>query len=175
MGRLAFAAEQGTERISVFVSPDPLRAGPVDISILLQSIETGHPIDSSQILVRITPQSPGTEPVYALATQAAATNKLLRAALVDLPTPGLWDVAIAYTTSQNLTREVSFTVEASPRLPPWLTAWPQFCWPAVVVLLYGIHRWLVARRNRYHRLSKHSTRARVGKTATDLELGHRAS
>jgi hypothetical protein len=43
-GRVVVVERQGDYRISVFTSPEPLRAGPIDISVLLQDAETGQPI-----------------------------------------------------------------------------------------------------------------------------------
>ena len=143
MGRLVLVEQQGDARISVFTSPDPLRAGLIDISVLLQDAETGQPIDDAQVNVQMTASDLGGRTIHAVATHAAATNKLLRAALMELPSPGSWDVEIAYVADSKPARQVYFTLEAGQPLTHWLTVWPWFTWPFGVILLYGIHRWRV--------------------------------
>jgi len=150
MGRLVLSEQHDDLQISIFISPDPLRAGPIDVSVLLQNAETGQTLDDVEVNVRITSHDEGGRVLHAVATREAATNKLMRAALVDLPSPGLWDVEMNYGADTNPRRQVRFTMEAGPPLAPWLTVWPWFCWPAAVVLLYGIHRWLVARKAPTH-------------------------
>ena len=111
-----------------------------------QDAETGQPFDDAEVNVRITPADVGGRTIHAVATQAAATNKLLRAALMELPSPGSWDVEIAYVADAKPSRQVRFTLEAGRPLTRWVTVWPWFGWPAAVVLLYGVHRWLVGRK-----------------------------
>jgi hypothetical protein len=147
MGRLVLSEQQGDSRISVFTSPDPLRAGPIDISVLLQHSETGQPIDDADVNLRII-SGDGRGTIHAVATQAAATNKLLLAAVLELPSPGSWEVEINYSTHHKPASQVRFTMQASPPLPQWFAVWPWFSWPAAVVLLFGAHRWLVARKFR---------------------------
>ena len=136
---------QGDYRISVFTSPDPLRAGPIDISVLLQDAETGNAITNAQINVSLIPSSGRGGTIHAVATNDAATNKLLSAALVELPEPGLWDVEIA-CLAEHGPAQVQFTIDAAPRSAGWLNVWPWFSWPAAVVMLFGIHRRLVSQR-----------------------------
>jgi hypothetical protein len=135
---------QGAYRISVFMSPDPLRAGPIDISVLLQDAETGMPITNPQVNVSLTPSSGRGRTIHAVATNDAATNKLLSAALVELPEPGLWDIEIAYL-AQHSSARVQFRADAGPRSAGWLNEWPWFSWPAAVVIIFVIHRGLVSR------------------------------
>jgi hypothetical protein len=134
---------QGGYRISVFVSPDPLRAGPIDISVLLQDAETGSAITNAQTMVSLKPSSRRGRTIRTVATNEAATNKLLSAAVVELPETGSWDVEIACLAEHGPAR-VEFRADAGPRLTAWLNVWPWFSWPAAVVILFGFHRWLVS-------------------------------
>ena len=143
-GRVALMERQGAYRISVFTSPDPLRAGPIDISVLLQDAETGMPITNAQVNVSLTQSSGHGRTIHAVATSDAATNKLLRAALVELPEPGLWDIEIVCLAQQGSAR-VQFTADAGPRSAGWMNVWPWFSWPAAAVMMFVIHRRLVSR------------------------------
>lgn len=144
-GRVVLMERQGAYRISVFTSPDPLRAGPIDISVLLQDAETGMPITNPQVNVSLTPSSGRGRTIHAVATNATATNKLLSAALVELPEPGLWDIEIACLAEHGPAR-VQFMTDAGPRSARGVNVWPWFSWPACVVVVYGIHRRLISRR-----------------------------
>ena len=146
-GRVVLVERQGDYRISVFASPDPLRAGPIDISILLQDATTDAPIADAQIDVTLSPRDQRGPTLRTTATSAAATNKLLRAALLDLPTPGTWDAEIAITADHG-PANVHFAIEAGPPLPRWLTVWPWFTWPVGAVFLFSLHRHLVWRKQR---------------------------
>lgn len=144
-GRVVLMERQGGYRISVFTSPDPLRAGPIDISVLLQDAESGKPITNGKIYLTLTPSGRRGQAIHAMATNAAATNKLLSAALLDLPNSGLWDVDV-FCLVEKTKVQLHFTINAAGRSPQWLAVWPWFSWPAGVVMLFGIHRSLVSRR-----------------------------
>lgn len=146
-GRVVLVEKQGDYRISVFASPDPLRAGPIDISILTQDATTDAPIADAQMDVTLSPRDQRGPTLRATATSAAATNKLLRAALLDLPAAGAWDVEIAITADRG-PANVRFAIEAGPPLPRWLTVWPWFTWPIGAVFLFSLHRHLVWRKQR---------------------------
>jgi hypothetical protein len=132
-------------QISVFTSPNPLRAGPVDISVLVQDAASGQPIADARVQVNLIQRDGKFEPIHAIATSAAATNKLLLAAQVDLPEPGSWDVEVVCESDRDAAK-VHFAMEAGERLPSWLTLWPWFSWPIGAVLLFGVHRLLVCRK-----------------------------
>jgi hypothetical protein len=144
-GRVVLMERQGDRRISVFTSPDPLRAGPVDISVLLQDAETGQPITNVPMNVALTLSGRRGPTIRAVAKNDAATNKLLSAALVELPAPGSWDVEISCLAELGAD-PVRFTIDAGEQSAVWTGAWPWFVWPAGVVILFGIHLRLVARR-----------------------------
>jgi hypothetical protein len=107
----------GAYQVTVFTSPTPLRAGLVDVSVLVQEAATGACLPQARVNLRLT--SRGTGDVLELpATTEAATNKLLRAAAFQLPHAGRWDVE----------------------------DWPWFSWPAGAVALFAVHAMLARRR-----------------------------
>jgi hypothetical protein len=135
--------------LTVFTSPNPPRAGQVDVSVLVQNAETGDTIPDADVQVRLMPHDRTASPVHAVATHAEATNKLLQAALVELPVAGGWDVEVECTTAADAgtrTSVANFTMETGPPLPRWLAVWPWFTWPVALILLFGVHRHLVARK-----------------------------
>jgi hypothetical protein len=134
----------GDYQITVFTSPTPLRAGPVDVSVLVQDAATGECMPEARVTVSLKGLGAGKILEYP-ATTEAATNKLLRAAEFQLPEPGWWDVSVAVEGPHG-PAVVQFGVQADEPPPRWLELWPWFCWPALAVALFGTHRVLVRRK-----------------------------
>jgi hypothetical protein len=136
----------GSYQVTVFTSPTPFRAGPVDVSVLLQDATTGECLTEAQVTVRLTARTSGQVLEYP-ATVEAATNKLFHAAVFNMPEPGRWDVDVA-VEGPGGSALIRFGVDADEPLPRWLTLWPWFGWPALAVALFSIHQVLVRRKLR---------------------------
>lgn len=146
-GTVRLSERKGDYRITVFTSPTPPRAGPIDISIFVQDVATGEPVVGTQVMVRATPRHPGGESSYYSATTEAATNKLYQAAVFDLPEPGGWEVEIEI---EGLAEpiQVSFAMEADQPLPHVWEMAPWIAWPVLAIALFCVHQWLVRRKAR---------------------------
>lgn len=153
-GTVRISERAGDYQVTVFTSPTPFRAGPVDVSVLLQDAASGSAVTEAQVTVRLTRRTTGRV-LEVPATTEAATNKLLRAAVFDLPKPGWWDVDVLIEGPSG-PAAVRFGVEASEPIPRWLTLWPWFSWPILVVAVFGIHRMLVRRTVRRARRPEQS-------------------
>jgi hypothetical protein len=136
----------GGYQITVFTSPTPFRAGPVDVSVLVQDDATGECVPEARVTVRLEATGTGCVREYPT-TAEAATNKLFRAAEFRLPESGWWDVAVAVEGPHGPAL-VRFGVQADEPLPRWLDLWPWFGWPALAVALFSVHRLLVRRKTR---------------------------
>src|SRR5262245_30989354 len=88
---------RGGYRVAVFTSPTPLRAGPVDVAVLVQDAATGAFLPSTDVTVRLRPRGAEAWAITQPATTEAATNKLFRAAVFELPSAGAWEVEIDVT------------------------------------------------------------------------------
>ncbi len=141
-GTVRLSQRQGGYRITVFTEPTPFRAGPVDISVLVQDCVTGRPMPDARVTIRAAPRGRPDEALHQSATSEAATNKLFRAAVFELPQPGWWEVEVAVESRHGQTR-VRFEVEAAEAAPPWLSLWPWLGWPVLAVFLFGVHQVLV--------------------------------
>jgi hypothetical protein len=143
-GSMCLSGRQGDYHISVFTAPTPFRAGPVDVSVLVQEASTGDPMTPVKVTVRMT--KPGRLVLEYPATTEAATNKLFRAAQFDLPEPGRWALEVEVQGSHGLA-VIGGELDAAEPLPRWRELWPWISWPALVIALFGIHQF-VARRAR---------------------------
>ena len=145
-GAVRLREQAGDYEITVFTSPTPFRAGPVDVSVLVQDAATRESLPEARVTVRLTQRETGEILEYP-ATAEAATNKLFHAAVFELPEPGWWDVEVAVDGPHGpaLPR---FGVQADEPLPRWLELWPWFSWPALAVVLFCLHQVLTRRRPR---------------------------
>jgi hypothetical protein len=137
-GLLRASEAAGPLVVSIFTAPTPLRVGPADVSIMVQATD-----DHSAVLdaeVQVVLHGPGVERT-ATATRAAATNKLLYAALLDLPAPGHWTLA-AEVRAGARRAHVSCEVDVAPALPPALAFWPYLALPGLAIALFALHQWL---------------------------------
>ena len=136
-GSLRLSGKKGGYQITVFTAPTPFRAGPVDISVLVQDGSTGEPMPQARVTVRMT--KPGRPALEYPATTEAATNKLFRAAQFELPEPGRWDMQVQVEGSHGLA-VIGGEVEAAEPLPRWPEMWPWIGWPALAIALFSIHQ-----------------------------------
>jgi hypothetical protein len=143
-GAVRLREQAGAYEIAVFTSPTPFRAGPVDISVLVQDAATGAYLPEARVTVRLTARGSGELLEYP-ATAETATNKLYRAAEFKLPEPGWWDVAVAVEGPHDPAL-LQFEIQADEPPPRWLDLWPWFSWPALAVALFGVPRALVRRK-----------------------------
>lgn len=134
-------------RIAVFAEPAPLRAGPVDISVMVQDAETGLHLADAAIDVKVQSVGPVVVRRSAAATEEAATNKLFKAALLELPFAGRWQVYVT-VMGRHGTAKVTAEMEVGKALPRWQRMWAWFTWPAIPIGLFLLHQWLVARQER---------------------------
>lgn len=140
-GTLRLSEEKGNYRIAIFTAPTPLRAGPVDISALVQNAATHEPVSDVLITIKAAPHDRRGAIIRQHATFEAATNKLFQAATLNLKEPGWWQVEIGVDGPLGKTT-VAIDVEAAKPLPRYLAMWPWLSWPALPILLFVAHQFL---------------------------------
>lgn len=137
-GRVQLSETAGPFAVTVFTAPTPLRVGPVDVSVLVQGADGGAPVLDAAVQVALA--APSGERAAA-ATHAAATNQLLYAAVLDVPAPGRWTLAV-HVAGRAGDAAVSCEVDVAPPLPPALAFWPYLALPGVAIALFALHQWL---------------------------------
>ena len=143
-GAVQLSERTGDYQIAVFTLPTPFRAGPVDISVLVQDAATGEYVPEARVTVRLKARDSETFLDYP-ATLEKATNKLFHAAEFELPESGWWEMSVVIDGPHG-PAVVQFQIHAEPPPPRWLDLWPWFCWPALPIALFSIHRLLVRRK-----------------------------
>jgi hypothetical protein len=149
-GTLRFSGPRGGLSVSVFTAPTIVCAGPIDVSVLLLETESGRPITDIPIEVRARQIGREEALISAVATSAAASNKLFQAAQLELPEHGQWRFEILVRTPAAL-QPIEFDVDVAPALPPLLQLVPWIAWPLVPIGLFGIREvWRGNRARRSH-------------------------
>ena len=144
-GTVRASQRSGDRQITVFTAPTPLRAGPVDVSVLMQDRATGETLFNDLIDIEIAPnETPSASSCYR-ASHAAATNKLLQAAQFDLPYAGRWLFTVKASSGGGSTT-IRFEVNADDAPPTWRSLWLWFSWPFMVVAYFA-----AVARSRGHR------------------------
>jgi hypothetical protein len=143
-GTVHFRGKAGEYAVTVFTAPTPLRAGPVDISVLVQDAAGKEPVPQARVNVAVAPRGRSGAAIERAATAEAATNKLLRSAVFELPGPGWWDVEVSIGEASERA-QVRFPLEALEAAPTWLGQVWWLAWPVLAVAFYAIHQCLVAR------------------------------
>jgi hypothetical protein len=141
-GVIQFRRESGPFLVTLFTSPAPLRSGRGDLSVLVESAKDHQPVLDAAVSIEL--HQNGRPAVIARATRAAATNKLLYAALPDIPTPGSWDVVISVAHGDTQVK-VRGTLEILPALPAIVTYWPYFVAVPILIALFVLNQRLKAR------------------------------
>ena len=136
-GSVRLSEEKGGYRITVFSAPTPFRAGPVDLSVLVQDGSTGDPLTRVQVTVGMS-KSGGPAWIYP-ATTEMATNKLLHAAQFELPEPGRWALEVQVQGSHG-PAVVGVELEAAEPLPRWREMWLWIGWPAMAIVLFIMNK-----------------------------------
>jgi hypothetical protein len=143
-GAVRLCERAGDYQLAVFTLPAPFRAGPVDVSVLVQDAATGECAAQARVTLRLTARGSGRV-LEQPATSGASGNKLFREAAFELPEAGWWDVEVSVDGPLGPAR-ARFPVEAGEAPPRWLDLWPWFGWPALAVVLFGLHRALARHR-----------------------------
>jgi hypothetical protein len=130
--------------ITVFTSPAPLAAGPVDISVLVQNrngLEAVLDADVSMVLRR---EGSATE-IWARATREQAQNKLLYAAPVILARSGKWHVSVT-TLHESSRTEIAGDIEVTPSRVIAASYWGYIAFSPLMILIIVIRERLIRRK-----------------------------
>ena len=151
-GTLQLQKQVGGLIVTVFSEPVPVRVGHVDLSVMCQRATDKAPVLNARVLLHL--RRPGGGEIFEFtlpAKHAAATNKMLYAAGVTIPSPGLWQLGVEVEDSGGLA-SVYGSLQVLGKEPPLATYWPFFVMVPLIAILFGVNRWL--RRGRRARYSQ---------------------
>jgi hypothetical protein len=116
----------------------------VDVSILLLDANTETPLSDVPVIVEAASDLQQRR-ITRAATNEAATNKMMRAAEIEL-TPGKWHLAVFVDDSAKRS-PIGFDVDVAEPIAPWVETGLWIGWPFAAIGLFLIHRVLVQRRS----------------------------
>jgi len=138
-GAVCLHEASGPFLVTVFVSPYPLRAGPADISVLVQDRETSEVVLDPTIKLAIHPLSANGSHLLTQARRELATNRLLQSARLDLPAPGLWVLNVSVSRGRE-EAVLSTTLQVAPETSRLAVVWPLLLFPPLAIGLFAIHQ-----------------------------------
>jgi hypothetical protein len=143
-GAVRYSQRHDDRLITVFTDPTPLRAGIIDVSVLIQDASSGKPLPNVPVTVSAYPIRNLEGRMSSPATTEAATNKLLRAAQLDFSESGQWRVELAV---DGLERgpPIGFDVNVAEALPPWVQTSFWIGWPVAAIGFFVMHQFLIRR------------------------------
>jgi hypothetical protein len=130
--------------VSVFTAPEPLRVGPVEVSVIVESSGGGVLTDAVVDLL-FESGTRGIDPRRARATHDGASIGLAQAAVVDLPSAGEWTLTISVRSGAGAA-STTCLLPVAPAASRLGTIWPWLLVPPIGILLFAVHQTLKQRR-----------------------------
>ncbi len=147
-GTMQFRKAAGPFIVTVFSEPVPVRAGTADLSVMVEKDADRTTLLDAHVMLRLRRTASGSiVEVAAPATHEHATNKLLYAASVSLPSAGVWQMTVDVREKGD-SASASGDLHVLPAEPPVKEHWPLFAVVPLMVLLFALNQWLKSRRNR---------------------------
>jgi hypothetical protein len=140
-GRLQLNQIVGPFEVALFTAPTPLRAGAIDVSLLVQEAGQHTPVLDAQVTLVARAENAIDGERVATAVRGAATNKLFYTALIDIPAPGRWRLTADVRAGERAA-SVSCAVDIAPPQSPLVAFWGYLALPAVAIALFALHQWL---------------------------------
>jgi hypothetical protein len=145
-GTVQLRKEAGDLVITVFTSPSPLSAGPVDISLLLQNRNGLEPILDATVSLVLVHAGSNIE-FHARPSREQARNKLLYAAPVMLSKRGQWGISIT-VLRKGKTVAAAGTLEVAPAPGGAVSLAGFLAFPPIMIVLFIVRERLLRRRSR---------------------------
>jgi hypothetical protein len=142
-GRVRARREAGPLAITVFTAPDPLRAGRADVSVLVQDRASGEVLLDAAVALSLRGPDGQTHALEAV----SGTNRLLKAAVVDLPVAGAWELEVSVRRAERVTT-VSCELPVGPPVSGLAGIWPLVAIPPAAIALFVLRGWLRPRRTK---------------------------
>jgi hypothetical protein len=143
-GLVLLRKEAGAFVITVFTSPDPRSAGPVDISLLVQNRNGLEPVLDADVSVLLRTDASGAE-IQVQPTREQAQNKLLYAAAVTLAESGKWRLSVTILRNGERT-DTTGTIDVARPREMAASYWSYIAFPPLVIMAFVVRERLIRRR-----------------------------
>ncbi len=146
-GTVVFHKQAGDFDVTVFSKSEAVRAGTNDLSVMVQRQGDKSTVMDATVLLHLQRTNTSSGEIMRLtgiATHARATNKLLYAATVNIPSTGIWQLD-ADVTSGGKNALVSGEINVLPPQPPMVNYWPYVAMVPALAIAFLINRKLRAK------------------------------
>jgi len=149
-GTMQWKQTSGLWSVALFSQPAPLRAGPADLSVLLQ--KNGEPVLDAQVTMQLVCEEKisdtqwrpsccsmdgGSAQMTLPATAGQAANRLFYSAAPVLPWPGRWKVRVtAVQNQETISAEGELFVQNPPA--PWMAYLPWLLIPVAGIGFFAL-------------------------------------
>jgi hypothetical protein len=174
-GAIQFQGDSGAFHATVFTQPPILRAGFVDVTLLLQDRSSLNPLLDAKVTFDLTAQDSNKAPQTAWMPPACAMyktvnlsnvlaklghgeNRLLYGAVVQIPGNGHW-LLKAHIQRDTQRTELETLLDVKPALLPPLAYWHLFLLPPLGILGFVLHQMARGQRRREEGVRKLSSRS----------------
>ena len=142
-GLLRAHQQAGTFIVSIFTAPEPLRVGPVEVSVLVQS-SAGVVLTDAVVDILLESATRPIEQRGAIATQAS--NAPAQAAVIGLPSAGQWTLTVSVRVGGDAAA-VTCLLAVAPAASRMSLIWPWLLVPPFVIALFAAHQTLTRQRS----------------------------
>jgi hypothetical protein len=142
-GTVQLRKEAGAFVITVFTSPAPLSAGPVDISLLLQNRNGLEPVLDATVSLIL--RDPSGAEIRARLTREHAQNKLLYAAPMTFGTSGKSQLDITILRNGERTGATG-TIDVAPAPEMAASYWSYIAFPPLMIVAFVVRERLIRRK-----------------------------
>ena len=130
--------------ITLFTAPTPLRSGPVEVSLLIQTRGDRAPVRDATVDIVLRALAPDAhQEITVRAQRGLLPNKLFYSAELVIPTMGRWSIA-AHVRDGERAADVSCEVDVAAAMAPLFAFWGFIALPFVAIGVFALHQWLKA-------------------------------
>ena len=140
-GTVVFHKPAGDFDVTVFSKSEVVRAGLNDLSVMVQRRSDNSTVMNASVLLHLQRTQPTGEimRLTGIASHAKATNKLLYAATIKIPSTGPWQLN-ADVSSDGHSGTAAGEIEVSQPLPPVANYWPYVMMVPLLGIAFIINR-----------------------------------
>ncbi|MGA8025662.1 MAG: hypothetical protein WB992_00850 [Bryobacteraceae bacterium] len=145
-GTLQLRKQAGPFIVTVFSTPVPVRVGAADLSVMVQKAADQGAVLDADVRLHLKKSSNGNiVEIVAPAKRSQASNKLLYAGRMTIPSAGTWQMDVEVTAAGS-TASASGQLNVLQPQSPSAAYWPYFAFVPLIVLLFAANQWLKSKR-----------------------------
>jgi hypothetical protein len=140
-GTILLHQDAGAFSVTLFAAPQPLHAGPTDLSVMVQDRTSGQVLLDPTIDLTIAPEAAGAMQQTVRLEKGQASNRLLQAAGVRFPNPGKWRLSLVVRRGTEVA-QLSTDCIVEPDRSRAVLVWFYVLLPVGIILLFALHQGL---------------------------------